>query len=81
MGDNWLLIGHLFARWRFNRKGHHLTGSDVIIEKRCHFLCVWFAKSQKMGSNKVEAVSIRSQAYILIKQGYSVRDTAQLIGK
>ena len=34
-----------------------------------------------MDSNKVEAVSKRSQAYILIKQGYSVRDTAQLIGK
>ena len=26
-------------------------------------------------------MSKRSQAYILIKQGYSVRDTAQLIGK
>ena len=34
-----------------------------------------------MDSNKVEAVSKRSQAYILIKLGYSVRDTAQLIGK
>ena len=34
-----------------------------------------------MDSNKVEAVSKRSQAYILIKQEYSVRDTAQLIGK
>ena len=34
-----------------------------------------------MDSNKVEAVSKRSQAYILIKQGYSVRETAQLIGK
>ena len=34
-----------------------------------------------MDSNKVEAVSKRSQAYILIKQGYSVRDTAQLFGK
>ena len=34
-----------------------------------------------MDSNKVEAVSKRSQAYILIKKGYSVRDTAQLIGK
>ena len=34
-----------------------------------------------MDSNKVEAVSKRSQAYILIKQGYSVRDTDQLIGK
>ena len=34
-----------------------------------------------MDSNKVEAVSKRSQAYILIKHGYSVRDTAQLIGK
>ena len=34
-----------------------------------------------MNSNKVEAESKRSQAYILIKQGYSVRDTAQLIGK
>ena len=34
-----------------------------------------------MDRNKVEAVSNRSQAYILIKQGYSVRDTAQLIGK
>ena len=34
-----------------------------------------------MDSNKVEAVSKRSQAYVLIKQGYSVRDTAQLIGK
>ena len=34
-----------------------------------------------MDSNKVEAVSKRSKAYILIKQGYSVRDTAQLIGK
>ena len=34
-----------------------------------------------MDSNKVEAVSKRSQASILIKRGYSVRDTAQLIGK
>ena len=34
-----------------------------------------------MDSHKVEAVSKRSQAYILIKRGYSVRDTAQLIGK
>ena len=34
-----------------------------------------------MDSNKVETVSKRSQAYILIKQGYSVRGTAQLIGK
>ena len=34
-----------------------------------------------MDSNKVEAVSKRSQAYILIKQGYSVRDSVQLIGK
>ena len=32
-----------------------------------------------MDSNKVEAVSKRSQAYIFIKQGYFVRDTAQLI--
>ena len=31
--------------------------------------------------NKVEAVSKRSQAYILIKHGYSVRGTAQRIGK
>ena len=34
-----------------------------------------------MDSNKVEAVSKRYQAYILIKQGYSVRDTDQLIEK
>ena len=34
-----------------------------------------------MDSNKVEAVSKRSQAYILIKQGYSVRDITQLIRK
>ena len=34
-----------------------------------------------MDSHKVEAVSKRSQAYILIIRGYSVRDTAQLIGK
>ena len=34
-----------------------------------------------MDSNKVEAVSILSPAYILIEQEYSVRDTAQLIGK
>ena len=34
-----------------------------------------------MDSKKVAAVSKRSLAYILIKQGYSVRDTAQLIGK
>ena len=34
-----------------------------------------------MDCNKEEAVSKRSQAYILINQGYSVRDTAQLIGK
>ena len=34
-----------------------------------------------MDSNKVEAVSKLSQAYILIEQEYSVRDTAQLIGK
>ena len=34
-----------------------------------------------MDSNKVEAVSKRPQAYILIKQGYSVRNTAQLIEK
>ena len=33
-----------------------------------------------MDSNKAEAVSKRPQAYILIKQGYSVRDTVQLIG-
>ena len=45
------------------------------------FLCVLFAKSQKMDSNKVEAVSKRSQANIFIKQGYSVRVTAQLIKK
>ena len=31
-----------------------------------------------MDSNKVEAVSKRPQAYILIKKGYSVRNTAQL---
>ena len=34
-----------------------------------------------MDSNKVEAVSKRSQADILIKQEYFVRDTAQLIRK
>ena len=34
-----------------------------------------------MDSNKVAAVSKRSQAYILIKHGYYARDTAQLIGK
>ena len=34
-----------------------------------------------MDNYKVDAVSKRSQAYILIKQGYSVRDTALLIGK
>ena len=34
-----------------------------------------------MDNNRVEEVSKRSQAYILIKQGYSVRETAQLIGK
>ena len=34
-----------------------------------------------MDSNKEEAVSKRSQAYILIKHGYSVRDTTHLMGK
>ena len=45
------------------------------------FPVVWFAESQKMNNYKVGAVSKRSQAYILIKQRYSVRNTAQLIGK
>ena len=34
-----------------------------------------------MNSNKVVSVSKRFQAYILIKHGYSVRDTVQFIRK
>ena len=40
-----------------------------------------FPVSGLLDSNKAEAVFKRSQAYILIKHGYSVRGTAQLIGK